>query len=95
MTAGLETADAHQQLALSMERVINARRELLAGLDDLVAASHVLDRHDLIGEDAEGIRSDVFLATTGLPLVRSMVVATLSTRISGHRTHTTPGADHP
>jgi hypothetical protein len=92
VTNGLETADAHQQLALSMERVMNARRELLAGLDDLVAAAHDLDRHDLFGEDAERVRGRVFSATTGLPLIRNMVVGTLSTRISGHRTHTSPGA---
>ncbi len=93
MTNGLNTADAHQQLALSMERVMNARRELLAGLDDLIAASHDLDRYDLIGEDAERIRSRAFSATTGLPLIRNMVVGTLSTRISSHRTHTTPGTE--
>ncbi|WIB65805.1 hypothetical protein [Curtobacterium sp. MCBD17_040] len=92
MTNGLETADAHQALALATEKVGNARRDLIRGLDEMVKAADELGLSWVV-DDIRGTASDVRLETMQFPLVRIQVIGCLSGRIGRHETHLT-GDDH-
>ena len=86
MTAGLDTADAHQALALATEKATNARRDLICGLDEMRSAAVALDLDDLV-DDIGPMAAEAIVATIGLSGIKVDVVAALSLRISQHRTH--------
>lgn len=88
MTNGVETADAHQALAIALDKVSNARRDLVRGLPELIAAADELGL-DWAVDDIRHTAGSVMIETNGIALVRSQLVGCLSNRIRQHRTHET------